>query len=309
MDGGNSYYRDDIRRAARLSGRGIHLVDCETSGGVWGIERGYCLMIGGEAGVVERLRPIFATIAPGMTPRPGPPGAPGNPIRPGLEVPLEQALDVGTAMPANSLIPARPLLAGWRSSPQPPDRASTPGAAVDKDGRPEPARAGGDEGGQLAGAADRGPDSPRIEDRRPVTPGQVGEHAEAGQATGALGQEGGLRTAGPRLQSSDVRQSPVASDARSSSLILPRESPGVAWRCRRPPPQLVPGREPGRPRPGSAAAAHARSRNTLTGRLESFRRGPGFPTGPRAGRGPARGSRARRDEPRSAGSGAARPRR
>ena len=77
-------------------------------------------MTGGEAGVVERLRPIFATIAPGMTPRPGPPGAPGNPIRPGLEVPLEQALDVGTAMPANSLIPARPLLlAGWRSSPQP----------------------------------------------------------------------------------------------------------------------------------------------------------------------------------------------
>ena len=66
IDGGNSYYRDDIRRAAELSKRGIHLIDCGTSGGVWGIDRGYCLMIGGEAGVVEHLRPIFATIAPGM---------------------------------------------------------------------------------------------------------------------------------------------------------------------------------------------------------------------------------------------------
>jgi len=66
IDGGNSYYRDDIRRAAELSSRGIHLIDCGTSGGVWGIERGYCLMIGGEAGVVEHLGPIFATIAPGM---------------------------------------------------------------------------------------------------------------------------------------------------------------------------------------------------------------------------------------------------
>ena len=54
IDGGNSYYRDDIARAARLSGRGVHLVDCGTSGGVWGLDRGYCLMIGGEA---ERRRP------------------------------------------------------------------------------------------------------------------------------------------------------------------------------------------------------------------------------------------------------------
>jgi len=79
IDGGNSYYRDDIRRAAELSGRGIHLVDCGTSGGVWGIERGYCLMIGGEAEVVERLRPIFATIAPGMDSASRTPGRTGQP--------------------------------------------------------------------------------------------------------------------------------------------------------------------------------------------------------------------------------------
>jgi 6-phosphogluconate dehydrogenase len=66
IDGGNSYYRDDMARAAGLSGKGIHLIDCGTSGGVWGIDRGYCLMLGGDAGVVGRLRPIFATIAPGM---------------------------------------------------------------------------------------------------------------------------------------------------------------------------------------------------------------------------------------------------
>src|SRR6185369_14578145 len=55
VDGGNSYYRDDIERAKRLSARGLHYVDCGTSGGVWGLERGYCLMIGGEAEVVRRL--------------------------------------------------------------------------------------------------------------------------------------------------------------------------------------------------------------------------------------------------------------
>ena len=79
IDGGNSYYRDDIRRAAELSGRGIHLVDCGTSGGVWGIERGYCLMIGGEAEVVEHLRPIFSTIAPGMDSASRTPGRTGEP--------------------------------------------------------------------------------------------------------------------------------------------------------------------------------------------------------------------------------------
>jgi 6-phosphogluconate dehydrogenase len=65
IDGGNSYYRDDIDRAARLSARGLHYVDCGTSGGVWGLKRGYCLMIGGEPTVVKHLDPIFATLAPG----------------------------------------------------------------------------------------------------------------------------------------------------------------------------------------------------------------------------------------------------
>ena len=65
VDGGNSYYRDDIERAKRLAARGLHHVDCGTSGGVWGLERGYCLMIGGEADVVWRLDPLFATLAPG----------------------------------------------------------------------------------------------------------------------------------------------------------------------------------------------------------------------------------------------------
>ncbi|MYT24396.1 decarboxylating 6-phosphogluconate dehydrogenase [Streptomyces sp. SID7760] len=65
VDGGNSYYRDDIRRARALAEHGIHYVDCGTSGGVWGLERGYCLMIGGEPGPVERLAPVFRTIAPG----------------------------------------------------------------------------------------------------------------------------------------------------------------------------------------------------------------------------------------------------
>ncbi|MER5536678.1 phosphogluconate dehydrogenase (NAD(+)-dependent, decarboxylating) [Streptomyces mirabilis] len=65
IDGGNSYYRDDITRAKRLAGKSLHYVDCGTSGGVWGLERGYCLMIGGEDEVVAHLDPIFKTIAPG----------------------------------------------------------------------------------------------------------------------------------------------------------------------------------------------------------------------------------------------------
>ena len=65
IDGGNSYYRDDIRRAEELGAKGLHYVDVGTSGGVAGQERGYCLMIGGEAEVVDRLTPIFATLAPG----------------------------------------------------------------------------------------------------------------------------------------------------------------------------------------------------------------------------------------------------
>ncbi len=65
IDGGNSYYRDDVDRAERLASKGIHWVDCGTSGGVWGLERGYCLMIGGEEATVRRLDPIFKTLAPG----------------------------------------------------------------------------------------------------------------------------------------------------------------------------------------------------------------------------------------------------
>jgi len=74
IDGGNSYYRDDIRRAGELRRRGIHYVDVGTSGGVWGLERGFCLMIGGETEVVKRLDPIFATIAPGIGSAPRTPG-------------------------------------------------------------------------------------------------------------------------------------------------------------------------------------------------------------------------------------------
>jgi 6-phosphogluconate dehydrogenase len=65
IDGGNSYYIDDIRRAKELASKGIHYVDVGTSGGVWGLERGYCMMIGGEADVVQHLDPIFKSIAPG----------------------------------------------------------------------------------------------------------------------------------------------------------------------------------------------------------------------------------------------------
>jgi 6-phosphogluconate dehydrogenase len=66
IDGGNSYYHDDIRRAAELSTKGLHYVDVGTSGGVWGLERGFCLMIGGEPAIVRRLDPIFAALAPGI---------------------------------------------------------------------------------------------------------------------------------------------------------------------------------------------------------------------------------------------------
>jgi 6-phosphogluconate dehydrogenase len=74
IDGGNSYYVDDIRRARELAGKGIHFVDVGTSGGVWGLERGYCMMIGGEVSVVERLDPIFSTLAPGVGEVPRTPG-------------------------------------------------------------------------------------------------------------------------------------------------------------------------------------------------------------------------------------------
>jgi len=74
IDGGNSYYVDDIRRAKELAAKRIHYVDVGTSGGVWGLERGYCMMIGGEADVVTHLDPIFATLAPGVGNIPRTPG-------------------------------------------------------------------------------------------------------------------------------------------------------------------------------------------------------------------------------------------
>jgi 6-phosphogluconate dehydrogenase len=74
IDGGNSYYIDDIRRGKELAPKGIHYADVGTSGGVWGLERGYCMMIGGEMDVVKRLDPIFATLAPGRGDIPRTPG-------------------------------------------------------------------------------------------------------------------------------------------------------------------------------------------------------------------------------------------
>jgi len=74
IDGGNSYYIDDIRRAKELASKGIHYVDVGTSGGVWGLERGYCMMIGGEAQIVKRLDPIFRRLAPGAGDIPPTPG-------------------------------------------------------------------------------------------------------------------------------------------------------------------------------------------------------------------------------------------
>src|ERR1700733_15362380 len=74
IDGGNSYYIDDIRRAKELSGKGIHYVDVGTSGGVWGLERGYCQMIGGENDIVSHLDPIFSGLAPGTGDAPRTPG-------------------------------------------------------------------------------------------------------------------------------------------------------------------------------------------------------------------------------------------
>jgi 6-phosphogluconate dehydrogenase len=74
IDGGNTFWKDDVRRARELSGRGLHYLDIGTSGGVWGLERGYCLMIGGETAVVQRLDPVFRALSPGpgaIAPTPG----------------------------------------------------------------------------------------------------------------------------------------------------------------------------------------------------------------------------------------------
>jgi 6-phosphogluconate dehydrogenase len=78
IDGGNSFYKDDVRRAKKLAEKGISYIDCGTSGGVWGIERGYCMMIGGDKAVVDRLDPIFAALAPGIGDIPRTPGREGR---------------------------------------------------------------------------------------------------------------------------------------------------------------------------------------------------------------------------------------
>ena len=78
IDGGNSYYVDDLRRAKELAGKGINYVDVGTSGGVWGLERGYCMMIGGPEQAVERLDPVFRTLAPGAGSIPRTPGRKGD---------------------------------------------------------------------------------------------------------------------------------------------------------------------------------------------------------------------------------------
>ena len=80
VDGGNSYFKDDVRRAKVLAERGIRYLDAGTSGGVWGLERGYCLMVGGDADAAKRLEPVFRTLAPGMSGIPPSPGRAGKVI-------------------------------------------------------------------------------------------------------------------------------------------------------------------------------------------------------------------------------------
>ena len=88
IDGGNTFYQDDIWRAAVLRQKGIHYLDVGTSGGVFGLERGFCLMIGGDRAVVERLDPIFATLAPAMTGSAALPGARGAIAGPSAVMPI-----------------------------------------------------------------------------------------------------------------------------------------------------------------------------------------------------------------------------
>ena len=78
IDGGNSFFKDDVRRSEMLKDKGIKYMDCGTSGGIWGVERGYCLMIGGDPDAAKRLEPIFATLAPGIGDIPRTPGREAN---------------------------------------------------------------------------------------------------------------------------------------------------------------------------------------------------------------------------------------
>jgi 6-phosphogluconate dehydrogenase len=96
IDGGNSFYRDDVARARKLAERNIHYVDCGTSGGVWGLGRGYCLMIGGEDAAVQRLDPVFRTIAPGRG------AAEATPSRSAMERHRKAIITAGPTVPATS---------------------------------------------------------------------------------------------------------------------------------------------------------------------------------------------------------------
>jgi len=97
IDGGNSYYHDDMRRAAELKVRGIHYLDVGTSGGVWGADRGYCLMIGGEDAIVGRVEPIFAALAPGIDEAPRTPGRASTGSAPTSSAPTGSAQATSTA--------------------------------------------------------------------------------------------------------------------------------------------------------------------------------------------------------------------
>jgi 6-phosphogluconate dehydrogenase len=129
IDGGNAFYKDDVRRAKALGARGIHYVDAGTSGGIWGLERGYCLMIGGDKETVERLDPIFSALAPGAGDIPATPGRKGRDprvergylhcgpsgagrfvkmIHNGIEYGLMQAYAEGFAILRNAAAEARP---------------------------------------------------------------------------------------------------------------------------------------------------------------------------------------------------------
>src|ERR1043165_1242202 len=109
IDGGNSYYIDDIRRAQGLKAKGIHYVDVGTSGGVWGLERGYCQMIGGEKDVVEFLDPIFKTLAPGSD---GVATAPGRPANSGSAAPPPAGRPAKSGTGGEVYLPCGPSGAG-----------------------------------------------------------------------------------------------------------------------------------------------------------------------------------------------------
>ena len=138
IDGGNSYYRDDIERSGRLSGRGLHYVDVGTSGGVFGLDRGFCLMIGGEKEPVEHLGPIFAAIAPGADAAPRTRGRTGAPtpaeqgflhcgpsgaghfvkmVHNGIEYGIMAAYAEGLAVIANADVGSRPVESDAETAP------------------------------------------------------------------------------------------------------------------------------------------------------------------------------------------------